>query len=114
MHPSLAYMTLGVPKHVVAAILTGGGPNALSIKMNKKVFFSISNHLGMFEPGDLNFDVDRSNPSYEAAGEPSLAEMAEKAIQILQKNPEGYFLFVEGGRIGELKTFFRHFIYLLK
>jgi len=55
--------------------------------------------LGMFEPGDLNFDVDRSNPAYEAAGEPSLAEMAEKAIQILQKNPEGYFLFVEGGRI---------------
>merc|ERR1712136_427796 len=55
--------------------------------------------LGMFEPGDLNFDVDRSNPLYEVAGEPSLAEMTEKAIQILQKNPEGYFLFVEGGRI---------------
>ena len=32
MHPSLAYMTLGVPKHVVAAILIGGGPNALSIR----------------------------------------------------------------------------------
>ena len=32
MYPSLAYMTLGVPKHVVAAILIGGGPNALSIR----------------------------------------------------------------------------------
>ena len=32
MHPSLAYMTLGVPKHAVAAILIGGGPNALSIR----------------------------------------------------------------------------------
>ena len=32
MHPSLAYMTLGMPKHVVAAILIGGGPNALSIR----------------------------------------------------------------------------------
>ena len=32
MHPSLAYMTLGVPKHVVAAILIGGGPIALSIR----------------------------------------------------------------------------------
>ena len=32
MHPSLAYMTLGMPKHVVAAILIGGGPIALSIR----------------------------------------------------------------------------------
>ena len=32
MHLSLAYMILGVMKHVVAAILTGGGPNALSIR----------------------------------------------------------------------------------
>ena len=32
MHPSIANMTLGVPKHVVAVILTGGGPNALSIR----------------------------------------------------------------------------------
>lgn len=55
--------------------------------------------LGMFEPRDMNFDIDRSDPRYEAAGEPSLAEMTEKAIQILQKNNEGYFLFVEGGRI---------------
>ena len=31
MHPSLAYMTLGVPKHVVAAILIGGAI-ALSIR----------------------------------------------------------------------------------
>ena len=36
MHPSLAYMTLGVSKHMVAAILTGGGPNALSIRRTEK------------------------------------------------------------------------------
>merc|ERR1712212_1340722 len=47
----------------------------------------------------MNFDIDRNNPRYEYAGEPSVAEMTEKAIQILQKNPKGYFLFVEGGRI---------------
>merc|ERR1712135_238982 len=29
----------------------------------------------------------------------SYQEMTEKAIQILQKDPDGYFLFVEGGRI---------------
>ena len=32
MHPSLAYMTLGVTEHVVAAILIGGGPIALFIR----------------------------------------------------------------------------------
>jgi len=55
--------------------------------------------LGLFEPGDMNYEVDRTNPTFEAAGEPSLAEMTEKAIQILRKNSEGFFLFVEGGRI---------------
>ena len=35
----------------------------------------------------------------DKAGEPSLAEMAEKAIDILSTNPEGYVLMVEGGRI---------------
>jgi len=54
---------------------------------------------GMFEPGDLAFEVQRQDPNVEKAGEPSLKEMTEKAIQILQKDPDGYFLFVEGGRI---------------
>ena len=35
----------------------------------------------------------------DKAGEPSLAEMAEKAIDILSRNPEGYVLMVEGGRV---------------
>lgn len=30
------------------------------------------------------------------SGEPSLAEMTKKAIEILQKNDKGYFLLVEG------------------
>ena len=32
----------------------------------------------------------------DVAGEPSLAEMTEKAIRILRKNNNGYFLLVEG------------------
>ena len=35
MHPSLAYMTLGVPKHVLAAITLRDCPNALSIILGK-------------------------------------------------------------------------------
>ena len=33
------------------------------------------------------------------SGEPSLAEMTAKAIEVLSHNPNGYFLMVESGRI---------------
>jgi alkaline phosphatase len=52
--------------------------------------------LGLFEPSYMNWEADRAG---DAAGEPSLSEMTEKAIQILSKNPRGFFLMVEGGRI---------------
>ncbi|XP_078373772.1 alkaline phosphatase-like [Oculina patagonica] len=52
--------------------------------------------MGLFEPSHMRYEVDRAD---DAAGEPSIAEMTEKAIQILQKNPKGYFLLVEAGRI---------------
>lgn len=46
--------------------------------------------LGLFEPKDCRYELDR-NPKMD----PSLTEMTEKAIQILSKNPKGFFLFVE-------------------
>lgn len=52
--------------------------------------------LGIFEPSHMQFDLDRER---DRAGEPSLAEMTEKAIRILQRGPNGYFLMVEAGRI---------------
>ena len=41
----------------------------------------------------MKYEVDRGS---DEAGEPSIEEMTEKAIKILQKNPMGYFLLVEG------------------
>ena len=41
----------------------------------------------------MQYDAERVN---DTAGEPSLAEMVEKAIKILSKNEKGFFLFVEG------------------
>jgi alkaline phosphatase len=52
--------------------------------------------LGLFEPSHMQYEADRPN---DRAGEPSLTEMTEKAIKMLQKNPKGFFLMVEGGRI---------------
>lgn len=52
--------------------------------------------LGLFERCHARFEADRAS---DKAGEPSLAEMAGKAIDILQTNSEGFFLMVEAGRI---------------
>ncbi|XP_046572230.1 alkaline phosphatase-like [Haliotis rubra] len=52
--------------------------------------------LGLFNQDHMQFEAERQqNPNKE----PSLAAMTDKAIRILRKNPKGYFLFVEGGRI---------------
>lgn len=52
---------------------------------------------GLFESSHMQYDIDRNDPHYEKAGEPHIKDMTEKAIQILSKNPKGYFLLVEGG-----------------
>ena len=41
----------------------------------------------------MKYEVERAD---DKAGEPSIAEMTEKAVQILQKNPEGFIRLVEG------------------
>jgi alkaline phosphatase len=52
--------------------------------------------LGLFEPDHMQYEHDRPQ---DRAGEPSLADMARSAIVVLSRNPRGYFLLVEGGRI---------------
>lgn len=52
--------------------------------------------LGLFERSQMEFEADRAK---DTAKEPSLSEMAAKAIDILSRNKKGYFLMVEGGRI---------------
>lgn len=52
--------------------------------------------LGLFNPSHMEYEIDRAD---DTAGEPSLAEMTEKALRILSKNEKGFFLLVEGGRI---------------
>ncbi|WP_313916218.1 alkaline phosphatase [Tahibacter sp.] len=70
-----------------------------------KVDISSTRHLlGLFERSHMRFDHDRLNPpagetGRVAADEPSLADMTRTALKLLKKNPKGYFLMVEGGRI---------------
>ena len=53
--------------------------------------------LGLFEPSHMQYEADRAQ---DPAGEPSLTEMTDKAIRLLQRGGDkGYFLHVEAGRI---------------
>jgi len=52
--------------------------------------------LGLFNESHMQYEADRGN---DIAGEPSLTEMTEKAINVLDNNKSGYFLMVESGRI---------------
>lgn len=55
-----------------------------------------SHLLGLFNESHMQYEADRAN---DVAGEPSLTEMTQKAIQILDNHEQGYLLIVESGRI---------------
>jgi len=52
--------------------------------------------LGLFDPSHMKYAADRNE---DVAGEPSLPEMTAKAIEILSRDEDGYFLMVEAGKI---------------
>lgn len=54
--------------------------------------------LGLFEPSHMEYEADRQQRA-GGANEPSLARMVKMAIGRLSKNPRGFILMVEGGRI---------------
>ncbi|WP_277234109.1 alkaline phosphatase [Hymenobacter sp. YC55] len=58
--------------------------------------------LGLFHASHVNFEQDRQT---SAPWEPSLAEMTQAAIRVLQakSNGKGFFLIVESGRIDHLE-----------
>jgi alkaline phosphatase len=55
-----------------------------------------SHLLGLFAVNHLRFESDRKNA---LPCQPSLTQMMITALEILERNPRGYFLMVEGGRI---------------
>ncbi|MCD7794557.1 MAG: alkaline phosphatase [Alistipes sp.] len=48
----------------------------------------------LFARGNMNYDLDRDD-----AEQPSLAEMTAKALDVLAKHENGFFLMVEGSRV---------------
>lgn len=52
--------------------------------------------FGLFNESHMQYEADREN---DIAGEPSVAEMTQKSINLLDNNDKGFFLMVESGRI---------------
>ena len=59
-------------------------------------FDEVEKVFGLFNKTHLRFDTNRKSKMIK---EPSLSEMTDKALQVLSKNPKGFFLMVEAGRI---------------
>ena len=65
------------------------GFEAIDTESTERVF-------GLFNESHMQYEADRDN---DIAGEPSLSEMTETAINVLNNNDNGFFLMVESGRI---------------
>ncbi len=86
-------------RDLVAELQAGGYTfvNDLST-MNAAPTKAGSKLIGLYDfalaQGHMSYELDR-----DATKEPSLAQMTAKAIDVLSKNANGFFLMVEGGRI---------------
>jgi alkaline phosphatase len=70
-------------------IIDTAGFNAIDTSSTERVF-------ALFNESHMQYEADREN---DIAGEPSLSQMTETAINVLANNDKGFFLTVESGRI---------------
>ncbi|WJG10643.1 alkaline phosphatase [Aliiglaciecola sp. LCG003] len=70
-------------------VMDQAGFDAIDAESAERIF-------GLFNESHMQYEADRAN---DVAGEPSLTQMTEKAIQLLDNNNKGFFLMVESGRI---------------
>ena len=54
--------------------------------------------LGLFAPSNMAYEIDRQKNA-KLAVQPDLAEMTRVALAIVGRNPRGFFVMIEGGRI---------------
>jgi alkaline phosphatase len=64
--------------------------------MDSAAAAGVSRLFGLFAPSHMAYVLDRERI---ASREPSLPQMTRAAIRVLSRNPNGFFLLVEGGKI---------------
>ena len=60
---------------------------------------NIQRLFGMFSYGDMPYAIDRKKNQNSATRLPTLAELTKAALSMVEKNPKGFLLMIEGGRI---------------
>ena len=82
------------PINLSSSIQTSGSMKSKSPKNIDLLTFNVVQiRAGLFSPSHMNYELERNT---DTGGEPSLAEMTEKAIRIISRNTKGFFLLVEG------------------
>lgn len=76
------------------AYLKGNGYGVFKNDIESMRSFEGNNMWALFGDREMSYDLDR-----DPAKQPSLEEMTHKAIEKLSKNPNGFFLMVEGSKV---------------
>jgi alkaline phosphatase len=78
-------------------VLSGRGYSVISTSEElKNLPVQTRKVWGVFHDSDMAYDIDRK---YVGKEEPTIAEMTRKAIEILSRNKNGFFLMVEGSQV---------------
>jgi len=87
-------------RDLIQSWLTTSGPRTAAVmtaaELKSLKLDQVDHLLGLFGPENLPYEADRATQGAEV---PTLTQMATTAVDILSRNPKGYFLMVEGGRI---------------
>lgn len=64
-------------------------------ELNSLSITQVDRLLGLFQDSHMVYHLETN----EKSNQPTLAELTRKAVEFLSRNNEGYFIFIEGGRI---------------
>ena len=86
-------------KNLIEAMKSKGYTYVTNGSEVKAVDPAVTSRLfGLFATSNMAYDIDRQNDP-NLGTQPTLSEMTQAALSILARNPKGFFVMIEGGRI---------------